>query len=130
MTAMPSSFSSAAMPATKPFVSATWASTLLAWMTSACLPSARQLARPARRPKNSARLGTPIFSAASHSAGDRVDAQHRDALLDVVLQQVAVVAGQLDDQAVAGPGSRRSISSSTFFRECSSRYFENDEKYG
>ncbi len=39
-----------------------------------------------------------------YGTGSRVDAQHRDAPGVVVLQQVAVVAGELDDQAL-GPQS-------------------------
>ena len=62
MTATPSGLSTMPMPATKPLRSATCASTLLAWMTSARRPSAASR-RPRPRPKNSragrdaARLG-------------------------------------------------------------------------
>ena len=67
------------MPATKPFRSATWASTLWAWMTSARCPRAPVAGR-ARAPKNSVKVGMPRSSrATSRDVARRLDAQHRDA---------------------------------------------------
>ena len=64
----------------------------------------RRRRRASSTPKNSRRVGMPAASAASAWSGRRVDAEDRDAVLDEVAQQVAVVAGQLDDEAVARRG--------------------------
>ena len=64
---MPSSLSRVAMPSTRPLRSATWASTLLAMITSARRPSALSLAATSR-PKNSLRVGTPARTAAAAGA--------------------------------------------------------------
>ena len=100
------------MPATKPFRSGTWARTLLAWMTSARLPSRRQRCRERRGRRTHASVGMPRCSrATSAMLRGRLDARapgRRRAL--IVLQQVAVVARDLDDQAVGVRAAARAIS--------------------
>ena len=87
------------MPATKSLRSGTCASTLLPMIRSARLPSATS---------RSASVGAEELHQRRHVApagglghvGGRLDAQHRHAQRQEVLQQVAVVAGELDDEAV------------------------------
>ena len=43
----------------------------------------------------------PLLRGGLGDVARRLDAQRRDAQLDEVLEQVAVVAGELDDEAVA-----------------------------
>ena len=87
------------MPATKSLRSGTCASTLLPMMRSARLPSATS--RSARLvPKNSTRVGTFALARGLGHVGGRLDAEHRHAQRQEVLQQIAVVAGKLDDEAV------------------------------
>ena len=103
------------MPSTKPFRSATWASTLFAWITSARAPSATRRAASVgveelgdragcRAPRRPARCCAP--------ARCRAPARRRA----VVLEQVAVVARDLDDEAVvaeAAFGDRAASASSS-----------------
>ena len=89
-----------AMPATKSLRSGTWASTLLPTTRSAAVPSSAQLARPARRRRTATSVGTPRGSADRGDVRGGLDAEHRHARRHEVLEQVAVVAAELDDQAV------------------------------
>ena len=89
------------MPATKPLRSGTCAITLLAMMTSARLPSATRRSASSM-PKNSRRVGTPTASAASAWSGAGSMPSTGTPRSTKLLQQVAVVAGDLDDEAV-GP---------------------------
>ena len=91
------------MPATKSLRSGTWASTLLPSSRSARMPLLDQLARRLAaeeldQRRDPLRLGDP-----GH-VGRRLDAQHGDAPLDEILQQIAVVAGDLDHPALLRPG--------------------------
>ena len=54
------------------------------------------------RPKNSTSVGIPFCSATLRDVGGGLDAEHGDPALVEVLQQVAVVGGELDHVAV-GP---------------------------
>ncbi len=87
------------MPATKSLRSGTWASTLLPMMRSARLPSATSSAA-SLRPKKSTRVGMPLSIAtlATLAAGSMPSTGTPSG--SEVLQQVAVVARELDDQAV------------------------------
>ena len=89
------------MPATKPFRSGTCASTLLAWITSARVA----FARPARSASLGRRTRSASGSGAARAPPPRCSRPARSRAParrpPVVLQQVAVVAGDLDDQAVA-----------------------------
>ena len=67
---------------------------------------ARDLARAARGRRSGPWSGTPFSTAASRDVGRRLDAQHRHAARDEMLQQVAVVAGDLHHLA-AGPSLQR-----------------------
>ena len=98
MTATPSSFSSVAMPSTKPFVSATCASTLFAWMTSARWPCEASALARSQAEEREQRVDA-LLARRRHRARRRIDAEHRDAFGRVVLQQVAVVARELDHEA-------------------------------
>jgi hypothetical protein len=57
----------------------------------------------------------------------RVYAEHRDAFGLVILQQVPVVAGELDDEAL-GPRPRSLMRAATFAAEWRSSVSVNDEK--
>ena len=95
------------MPATKSLRSGTCASTLLPAMRSACLPSRDELRGEPRaeevHPGRDALVDRDLGD-----VGCRLDAEHGHAERQKVLQQIAVVAGELDDQAVgAKPEARR-----------------------
>ena len=98
ITISPSSLSTVPSPSTKPLVSATWASTLLAMTRSASLPWPRS-SRADLSVKKSHIVSTPAARAALAGPGARVDAEHRDPGLHEVPQHVAVVGGDLDHQA-------------------------------
>ena len=100
----PSGFSSRTMPATKSLRSGTCASTLLPMMRSARLPSATSSVGQRLRRRNRPASGMPLSTATLRDVGRRLDAEDGHAERQEVLQQVAVVAGQLDDEAV-GPES-------------------------
>ena len=51
-------------------------------------------------PKNDTSVGTPFVDRDLGDVRRRLDAEARDAALDEVLEQVAVVARELDDEAV------------------------------
>ena len=87
------------MPATKPLRSGTCAITLLAMITSARRPSAAARAASSA-PKNSASVGMPASLAAAAWSGAGSMPSTGTPVLDEVAQQVAVVAGELDDEAV------------------------------
>ena len=70
-------------------------------------------------PKNSAQRRDAGGVRRLRLVGRRVDAEHGDAALDEVPQQVAVVARQLDHEAVARRAPRCSMSCSACSRECS-----------
>ena len=63
-------------------------------------------------PKNRTSVGMPLLLGDRGDVGGRLDAQHRDRLRREVLQQVAVVARDLDDLARRDPGRSRAIISS------------------
>ncbi len=116
-------------PSTKPRRSATCASTLLACTTSARLPFGDQLARQLETEELATMVGMPALldgDARRRSAPARSPAPERPACL-VVLQEVAVVAGDLDGQR-RGPERRSAISRPTSSRACASIVSENDEK--
>ena len=80
-------------------MSGTWASTLFPSTRSARRPS------PTRRsasstPKNSTSVGDAPLLGGARDVRGRIDPEHRYALRQEVLQQVAVVRGELDDEAV------------------------------
>ena len=89
-----------ATPATKSLMSGTWASTLL--------PRTRS-AGPRSAAESCAELGAEELRDRRHAAGHRslgdvarrLDSQHRDPLRQEVLEEVAVVRGELDDEAVS-----------------------------
>ena len=87
------------MPATKSLRSGTCASTLLPTMRSALRPSATSSAasRVAEEvdPRRNALVDRHLGD-----VGGRLDAEHGNAERQKVLKQVAVVARELDDQAV------------------------------
>ncbi len=64
------------------------------------------------------RVGCRFASATCGDVARRLDAEHRHAGLLVVLQQVAVVAGDLDHQARPAPRPRSSTTRSTMLRAC------------
>ena len=88
------------MPPTKSLMSGTWASTLLPAMRSAAWPAADHLVGQCppeeRHPRRYAQL-----DGLGSDVGRRLDAQHRHAHGQEMLQQIAVVAGELDHEAVA-----------------------------
>ena len=103
-----------AKPATKSLMSGTCASTLLAAIRSAWRPCGGELARPSATPKNSlddldalARAPPRRCSPSARCRGTGCRARCD------VLQQVAVVGGDLDDEAVAAPRPKRAASPST-----------------
>ena len=70
-------------------------------MRSALQPSfGDQLLARGSTPKKSMRVGMPLLDGDLGDVGGGLDAQHRNAERHEVLQQVAVVAGELDDEAV------------------------------
>ena len=86
--------------ATKSFRSGTCASTLLPTTRSALPPSRGEPLAPVRTPKNSTSVGTPRSSAPRGDVRGRVDPEHGNPFGEEVLQQVAVVGGELDDEAL------------------------------
>ena len=96
------------MPATKSLRSGTCASTLLPMIRSARLPSATSRSASAAPEELDPRRDARLRAASAH-VGGRLDAQHRHAQRQEMLQQVAVVAGELDDEAVARPSRSRSL---------------------
>ena len=68
------------------------------------MPSRDQLARPSPRRRTRTSVGMPARLGRLGHVRGRLDAEHRDAALDEPLQQVAVVAGDLDDLAVLRRG--------------------------
>ena len=96
------------MPATKSLRSGTWASTLLPMMRSACLPSATSSVGEPRAeevdPGRDALLDRDLGD-----VGGRLDAEHGHAERQEMLQQIAVVAGELDDQAVGAKPAGASV---------------------
>ena len=99
------------MPATKSFRSGTCAITLFAASRSARRPSAARR-RASSRPKNSTTRLDPALASNRGHVGRGLDAERRDAALHDVLEQVAVVAGELHHQAV-GLSPKRSTAMST-----------------
>ena len=88
------------MPPTKSFTSGTWASTLLPAIRSAWRPSAASSLRSLDAEELD-EGGDALLDRDLRDVRGRLDAKHRDALGQEVLQQVAVVAGKLDDEAGA-----------------------------
>ena len=91
------------MPATRSFWSATWATTLLAMMRSAVRPLRAKLLGEAGAEEVDQRLDPLLLRRLGRMPG-RVDAKHADTLLLEVLQHVAVVRGDLDDEACRARG--------------------------
>ena len=87
-----------ATPATKSFRSGTCARTLFPAIRSAW-PRSRASSRASSVPKNSASVGTPSSSRDDGDVLRRLDAEDRDAAAEEMLEQVAVVRRELDDEA-------------------------------
>ena len=85
---------------------------------SAFLPSAASLPGEFSTPKNSSIVGTPFFTGNRRDVPGRLDAQHRNPASDEVLEQVAVVAGGLHDQAVLPEVSACSACSAALAAAC------------
>ena len=88
------------MPATKSLIAGTWARTLFAAIRSARLPSATSLLASST-PKKSTMVSTPRSRGRLGDVRSRIDSERGNGSLDEVLEQVAVVRGELDDQAAA-----------------------------
>ena len=104
--------STSAIPPTKSLRSGTWAMTLLAASRSAARPSAAS--RSSQIPSEELDDGLDaLLLGHLRDIGGRLDTQRGDPALDEVLQQIAVVAGELNDEAVVieaetlAPPSRR-----------------------
>ena len=80
-------------------MSGTWAKTLLATTRSA-RPWMSATLRPVSSPRNITSVGTPLATRRLGDVGGRLDAERPDAAGDGVLQEVAVVARDLDDERV------------------------------
>ena len=80
-------------------MSGTWAKTLFAATRSAGPWTDRTLL-PVSSPRNITSVGTPLLDGRLGDVGGRLDAEAPDAARDDVLEQVAVVAGHLDDEGV------------------------------
>ena len=96
------------MPATKSLRSGTWARTLLPRMRSARLPSPPAAFRKAA-PKKSTRVGMPFSIATLSHIRGRLDTQHGDTQGREMLQQIAVIAGQLDREATGAQSEPAAI---------------------
>ena len=96
---VPRSASSAFMPATKSLIAGTWASTLLPMIRSARGPLAAR-ARPSSSPKNARRTGMPSCLGCRRRARCGFDSEAGNPGRDEIAQQVAVVAGDLDHEAL------------------------------
>ncbi len=99
------------MPATKSLRSGTCASTLLPTIRSARRPSATQRLGQRRRRRTRPASRCPCAMRDPGDVGRRLDAEHRDAERQEVLQQVAVVARELDHEAVRPEPEPRARSS-------------------
>ena len=95
----PSARAPARMPPTKSFRSGTCAMTLLATSRSARRPSADEAGRELAAEERDDRLDAALARRLGDVRGG-LDAERRNAALDDVLQQVAVVARQLHHEAV------------------------------
>ena len=93
-----------ATPATKSFRSGTCASTLLPTIEARAACPRRRAVCAVSRPKKSTSVGTPRSSAAARDVRRRIDSEDRDSRADEVLQEVAVVRGELDDEIVRAEG--------------------------
>ena len=93
----PVSFNNIFMPAITPLMSGTWASTLLAIMKSADRSRARS-SRAVSTPKKRTYGARRSARGFSHVLG-WIDAQHRDAERQEMLEEIAVIAGDLDHLA-------------------------------
>ena len=72
-------------------------------------PARGELVARSRGRRSAPRVGMPCASRGLGDVGRRLDAEHRHAALDEVLQQVAVVAGDLDHLAARRRGRSASI---------------------
>ena len=115
------------MPSTKSFRSGTWAMTLLAMITSAGGTLGPQTGSPAPYRRTPAGSGTPALIAASAGPGDGSMPEDRDASLDEVAEQVAVVAGDLDDEALRPEASSLDQPLGVLARVCEERRRERRE---
>ena len=120
--ATPSGASSVRIPATKSLRSGTWARTLLP-ITRSARRSSRTNCPASSSPKNSVRVGTCFATAAAATFRAGSILERWDSPLDEVLQQVAVVTRQLDDEALE-PSPSRSVISSVYRLACSTQLFE------
>ena len=73
--------------------------------------------------------GNPFGDGRLRDVGGRFDAQDRHAVGQEILQQVAVVARDLDDLRLSVRAPNRSTMSSAYARQWASQRSENDEKY-
>ena len=79
-------------------------------------------------PKNRTSVGMPFCLATSRDVRSRLDAEHRNAARDEVLQQVAVVARDLHDARLT-PSPKPGAHVVDVALACSSQESEYDEKY-
>ena len=127
MLSVPSSATSARRPLLKSTMSGTWAKTLLATTRSAgpCLCgdlAAGLLAEEHHLGRHALRDG------GLGDVGGRLDAEGADAARDDVLEQVAVVAGHLDDERVGAEAEPRDGAVDEPSRVLAPRSREYDEK--
>ena len=97
--AVPSSRRTIFTPATKSFRSGTWASTLLPTTRLARRPSATSRSRRLASEELDERRHAALLGRRRDVRG-RIDPEHRDSRPDEVLEQVAVVRRELDDEVV------------------------------
>ena len=89
------------MPPTKSLRSGHVGEHVVAEQQVGLMPRAREPRSRSRRRRTRPPSGRPARVGRPRDVGGRLDAEHRDAALHEVLQQVAVVAGDLDDLAAA-----------------------------
>ena len=97
--------------ATKSLRSGTCASTLLPSSRSARRALVAEPRRQSRCRRTRPSVGMPALLRRRRDVRRRLDAEHGHRALDEVLEEVAVVAGDLDDLAVDGPRPNRSVTS-------------------
>ena len=89
------------IPRTKPLRSGTWARTLLPMIRSALLSLASPDSRAISSPKKSDQRRNAFLDCRLGHIGGGLNSQNRNALSDKELEQIAVVAGNLDNPAFA-----------------------------
>ena len=73
-------------------------------------------------------MGMPRAWRGRRHVGGRLDAEHVEAACGEMLQEIAVVAGDLHDPA-AGAEAEARTTSSQYRRACATQLSEYDEKY-